>query len=377
MPSSKQLIQVGDRQVTLPEGVSVTDWGLEKVTVQNPRIRTFLGCIKELGSVLESNYAILHCSPERLAEIWKRVRNVADLIRSRVAPLLKTPSKIPKLEASRQRAHDALEFLEDTVLRSLESFPENVPPHRQLELRKLLCVSIGQLHSFLQDTFSDLAANDPRSGQHDADYFLSRRFSQDIEEAEWLQKTVGSLARHLERLMEIPKTDAGALARELRREKTIPHHYTWENVRTFLDILIDQLTPKLREVLALRGIRFSEMEVIDRYANELPSRCRMLIEIHDLGSDTIDEMQARMQGLGADELRQCGLDLKTCHDVISSRMADHLTTVDEILRDLVAFIPIWLEGISKRRALMLKRQNGDFESERMGGADGLFRDDGT
>ncbi len=354
MSQPTQLIKVGERQVALPEGVTVSEWGLEKVTVQNPRIRAFLGCIKLLGGVLESNYAILHCSPERLEEIWRKVRKVAELTRARISPLLCVPSRIPDLEIARQRASDSFDLLEVSVLGQLESFPENVAPHRLMDLRKLLCVSIGQLHSFLQDTFSELAASDPRSGIHDADYFLSRRFTEDIEEAEWLYGTVNRLRRHLEHMVEVLPVDLGTLAEQVRREKTIPHHYTWENVKSFLDLLTGSLAPKLREVLALRGIRFSEMEIIDRYALELPTRCRMLVEIHDVGSTAIEEIQANV-GMSHVELEQCGMDLKTCHAVISRRMANHMSEIDNMLRDLVAFIPLWLQGISSRRALMLKK----------------------
>ncbi len=369
MTLPKQYIKVGDQQIPLPEGVTVAEWGLEKVTVQNPRIRAFLGCIKLLGSVLESNYAILHCSPERLLEIWRRVRKVSELIRSRIGPLLHSTSLIPDLEEARQHAADSYDMLAGTVLRDLERFPENVAPHRLMDLRKLLCVSIGQLHSFLQDTFSQLAANDPRSGAHDADYFLSRRFSQDIDEAEWLCSTVGRLFKYLEQLLQIPPVDLGTLAEQLRRERTIPHHGTWENITTFLDLLLNSLSPKLREVLALRGIRFAEMEILDRYAMEIPAKCRMVIEIHDLGTQAIEEIQSQVGGSRL-ELEQCGVDLKTCHSVVSSRMAAHLNEIDQILRDLTAFVPIWLDNISKRRAMMLRRY-AKLEEE-MGSDDDLF-----
>lgn len=356
----KQFIRVGEQQLELPPGVSVSEWGLEKVTVQNPRIRAFLGCIRLLGEVMESNYAILHCSPERLIEIWHKVRRVAELTRSKVGPLLRPTSKIPALEQARTHAEEAFEMLDSTVLKDLEQFPENVAPHRLMELRKLLCVSIGQLHSFLQDTFSQLAASDPRSGLHDADYFLSRRFSQDIDEAEWLHATVTRLYKHLIHLEKILPFELTALARQLRKDKTIPHHNTWEEVKTFLDLLLNSLTPKLHEVLALRGIRFSEMESIDRYSSEIPIRCRLLIEIHDLGGQNIEEMQANVGGSSL-ELEQCGLDLKTSHAVVSRRMAAHLIELDRMLQDLIAFVPIWLQGIEQRRALMLKRMVSEEE----------------
>jgi len=361
-PLPKQLIQVGERQIALPDGVTVSEWGLEKVTVQNPRIRAFLGCIRLLGEVLESNYAILHCSPERLHEIWRKVRRVAELIRTRIGPLLRPPSRIPELEAARHSAEEAFTMLQSTILKDLEQFPENVAPHHLMELRKLLCVSIGQLHSFLQDTFGELAASDPRSGTHDADYFLSRRFAQDIDEAEWLHVTVARLDKHLAHMAAFLSTDLSQRARELRAERTIPHHNTWEEVKTFLDLLLSSLTPKLREALALRGIRFSEMEVIDRYAHDIPLLCRQIVEIHDLGSAAIEEIQANV-GMSHAELEQCGIDLKTCHAVISRRMADHMVQLDSIFQDLVAFVPLWLQGIEKRRALMLKTMGMHVEDD--------------
>lgn len=362
MNEPRQLIQVGNQQIALPEGVSVSEWGLEKVTVQNPRIRAFLGCIKLLGGVLESNYAILHCSPERLQEIWRKVRKVAELIRIKIAPLLRLESRIPSLEAARERAGVAYELLHGSVLAQLDDYPETVAPHRLMELRKLLCMSIGQLHSFLQDTFSELAANDPRSGPHDADYYLSRRFSEDIDEAEWLHATVGRLQRHMEHLMKVLPVDLGTLAEQLSEQKTICHHHTWENVKTFLDLLNSSLAPKLREVLALRGIRFSEMEIIDRYSQDLPMRCRLLVEIHDMGSQAIEEIQANV-GMSHVELEQCGLDLKTCHAVVSRHMTAHMSEIDRMLRDLQAFLPLWYEGISKRRALMLGKLADDDSGE--------------
>ena len=62
--------------VELPDGVTTADWGLERVRVQNPSIRSYLGCIRLLEEVLDSNYAILNCSPERLLKIWRQVEQV-------------------------------------------------------------------------------------------------------------------------------------------------------------------------------------------------------------------------------------------------------------------------------------------------------------
>lgn len=209
----RQLIRVADQHIELPPGVTVAEWAIERVRWQNPRIRAFLGCIRLLDGVLESNYAILHCSPERLLEIWRKVREVSQVIRGQLMPLVRAESRIPKLEDARSRVELAADMLSRTVLADLDRFPERLPEGRMLEVRKLLCVSIGQMHAFLTDSFGRIVAGDPRS-LHDADYYLSRRFPRDIEEAEWLHFSVTRVRQFLESRIE-PRRE-GALAGRAR-----------------------------------------------------------------------------------------------------------------------------------------------------------------
>ena len=44
-----------------------------------------------------------------------------------------------------------------------------------------------------------------------------------------------------------------------------------------------------------------------------------------------------------------------CHEALSGRLSDLLDQVDQSLRDLMAFVPLWLGNIEKRRALMFQR----------------------
>ena len=357
----KQVIQVGGHLVALPEGVTALEWALERVNYQNPRIRAFLGCIRLLDGVLESNYAILHCSPERLLDIWRKVRQVADLIRNRLGPLLQVPSRIPELEEARQSAEVSLGMLDYQVLRRLDAFPDDVPADQLMEVRKLLCICIGQIHAFLADTFGEMMAKDPRS-VHDSDYFLSRRFPQDIEEAEWLHATLVRLGEYLQKLDDARILHMTTLADRMRREETLPARHTWTEARGFLDILLTGLTPKLKEVLALRGVRFYEMEILDRYAFEIPAKCRTAIEIHEVGSEAIDGLK-RSVGASRPERTQNVQDLLQIHAAFSRRIASLMTDVDKALQDLVAFIPLWLEGVEKRRALLLKRELGHTQQQ--------------
>ena len=349
----KQVIQVGNHQIELPEGVTALDWALERVNFQNPRIRAFLGCIRLIEGVLESNYALLHCSPERLLDIWSKVRQVTVLIRTRLAPLLDVPSRMPRLEEARHSAGMALVFLDDQVLAGIDRFSDEVPEEQLLEIRKLLCVSIGQIHSFLHDTFGEVMAADPRS-LHDADYFISRRFPRDIEEAEWLQSTLLKLQEYLAELEAARPHHLSVLANKLRREETIPSRAAWEETKAFLEALLSGLTPKLKEVLSLRGVRFYEMEILDRYTYDVPARCRVLLELYETGIEAIDGIRESV-GATREEREQGVRDLMRCHAAFGRRMAAQMTEVDKALRDLVAFIPLWLEAIEKRRALLLRR----------------------
>lgn len=362
VPKPKQVIQVGTHLVTLPEGVTALDWALERVNYQNPRIRAFLGCIRLLDGVLESNYAILHCSPERLLDIWRKVRQIAEVIGARIAPLLEPPSCIPSLEEARQNAQTAVELLDRHVLRELRRFPEEVAADQLMEVRKLLCVSIGQLHGFLQDTFGELMAKDPRS-LHDADYFLSKRFPKDIEEAEWLHSTLLRLREYLDKLDLVRTQHLTSTAGQVTREETLPTRAAWRGTKFFLEILLNGLTPKLKEILPLRGVRFYEMELLDRYAMEIPTRCRILLDLHEAGSETIDALKGS-GGSSRQEREQNVKDLLACHAVLSRRLVALIHEIEKLLQDLVAFVPLWLEAVENRRALLLKR-NAE-EKEGMG-----------
>jgi len=352
----KQVIQVGHHQLSLPEGVTALEWALERINYQNPRIRAFLGCIRLLDGVLESNYAILHCSPERLLDIWQKVRQITDVIRNRIGPLLDMASRIPPLEEARQNAQSSLDLLDRHVLREIDRFPEQVAPEQLMEIRKLLCVCIGQLHAFLQDTFGEVMAKDPRS-LHDADYFLSKRFPKDIEEAEWLHATLLRLRAYLEKLDQVRPQHLTQPSDQMRREETLPTRQSWRGTKFFLEILLNGLTPKLKEILPLRGVRFYEMELLDRYAMELPTRCRIAIELHEMGSETVEAMKRTSATAGSSRSdREQGVrDLLACHAVLSRRVAVLLTDIEKLLQDLVAFVPLWLEAVEKRRALLLKK----------------------
>jgi hypothetical protein len=352
-PVPKQFIRVGDQQVQLPEGVSVADWALERVKAQNPRIRAYLGCIRLLEDTLESNYAILHCSSGRLLQIWRKVRRVCRLLQTKLAPALSEPSTVPSLETARRNALYSFRALNNTVIRKLEEYPYRIEPDQLPAIRRLLCVSIGKIYAFLRDTFGEIVAHDPRS-LHDSDYYLSRKFPQDIEEAEWLYTTVDRLNDYLQGLGEVWARQLKTLAETMEQDQTLPSSRTWEEVELFMSLLIDGLSPKLKEVLALTGVRYDEIEPLDGYAFDVPHNCKLILEVYSIGRKTVDRLKTRTaESLEARE--QHLEDILACHEMACNRLVQLMAAVEAALQDLLAYVPIWLDSIERRRALMLTK----------------------
>jgi hypothetical protein len=340
-------------QIELPEGVTAAEWGLERVRVQNPSIRTYLGCIRLVEEVLDSNYAILHCSPERLLRIWDQVQEVSRLMRSDLLPTLGEPSVIPSLGEARRHAASVFRALAETELAAIERSDPSLPADQMAEVRKLLCVSIGKVYAFLRDTFGEIVANDPRS-RHDADYFLSRRFAQDIEESEWLYSSVYDLDGLLNGLEKACSAEFSELLLRMRQERMVPPEPAWVLARSLLDSLRDDLMPKLREVLSLRGIRVDDMVALEGHASSISIDCRSLEEVYAVGREVIEQLKSVGSAtLGERERRVESL--VGCHRVVSGRMIELLARLHASLRDLARHIADSKAGIERRRALMLAK----------------------
>jgi hypothetical protein len=341
----------GDEEIGLPVDVEAVDWASERRQIQNPRIRSVIRCVRSLESVLDSNYAILHCSPRRLREIWRRVRDVSELIRSELAPLLRQTSQIPDLEQERRMVLMALELLESSVLKGLDRFPMELESGQMTRVRKLLCVSMGKIHAFLQDAFARILSADPRS-HYDKDYFFSQRFPHDVEDAEWLHATVERLKSFLLTLEKEREHRLTTVTEVMAGDQMMPAGDRWRELVSFLDRLRVDLVPRLREVLSLRGVRFDEMEALDRHAREIPTICSLAVEIGSQALEISEEIKALPAG--SQEAHELAVSSQmVLHTSSSRRLCRILTELDHKLGDLAAFVPFWLEEISRRRALML------------------------
>jgi hypothetical protein len=350
--------RIGGHEVGLPEGVTAADWGLERVRVQNPCIRSYLGCLRLLEEVLDSNYAILHCSPERLLKIWAQVEQVSRLMRQELLPTLAAPSVIPSLDAARRNAEASFQGLAETVLTVMERYLHPLRSDQLPEVRKLLCVSIGKVHAFLRDTFGEIVASDPRS-RHDADYFLSKRFAQDIEESEWLYSAVYALHELLEGLEKDFSVELRGFLPRMRKERMIPPEPEWEQTRKLLEILLGHLMPKVKEVLSLRGIRFDDMESLEAHASSISTTCQSLLEVYSLGRDVIEQLKG-VSASTLDDREQRVKDLISCHRVVCGRIIELLMRLQASLGDLAKQIARSKAGIENRRALILSKDLAEF-----------------
>jgi len=338
-------------RILLPEGVSGAQWQAEIDRWHNPRLRTLLGSLRKISNVQESNTAILNSSPKRLTAMWAAVREVAATVREDLDPVLNEPSAIPDLELARQGVVANLAHLKLTVLAQVVDLPADPPPAKLDELRRFLCVCIGQLHAFLQDSFGSLMASDPR-GRHDSDYYLSKEFPRDVEESEWLYTSVISFDAEFREVEAERRRLFPPFLERIAGRQRIPEPTDWAPVESFLRFISTEFTINLKKVLGLRAIRLTELELLTHHANEIPVTCRVLLELYETGRQAVN-------ALAFAQAKRTGTEFGSPHAevvsaAVSGRLIPHVRGLDDSLRDLGAFIPIWRQGISQRRALAFR-----------------------
>ncbi len=134
----------------------------------------------------------------------------------------------------------------------------------------------------------------------------------------------------------------------------MPEGRRWRQVEELLHEFLNKLSPMLKEVLALRGIRFDEMEVLDRYAFEIPAHCKLVFELRAMAGELTEEVVSRAKD-GGTEPRTSVQELEVNHAVIGRHIAELLVRLDASIQDMLSFVPLWLGNIEMRRALLLHR----------------------
>ncbi len=223
--------------------------------------------------------------------------------------------------------------------------------------QKTLCITIGKLHGFLVDTIGEILAADPRS-QHDVDYFLARKFPRDVEEAEWLQTSVGRLHCDLLELSARRHADLGSVIESMARTGQLPASEAWQRLADLLGALESDFAPKLKTLAGLRAIRFGELEVLQVHARDLPETCRVVGELYATSNVILHTLTV---SLGRDNSQATHRVAADVERALCSRIITCLRVIEDELRDLVTFVPLWLSSIVKRRALMLRPKDDDAE----------------
>jgi hypothetical protein len=282
------------------------------------------------------------------------------VVQSKITPLMERPSSLEELDEAVQNARDTLTFLEDEVFTQLDRFPARPEETEFEELRRTLCVSIGKLHGFLINTLGEILAADPRS-QHDVDYFLARKFPRDVEESEWLQTSVYRLNTELEKLNARRYADLDAVIDDMTKSGQLPSSEEWDRLTAFLVALETDFARELKSIAGLRAIRIGELEVLQTHARDLPESCRVACELYDTAGAVLDKLTASLDGNHRPANSEMAADVER---VLCSRITTCLRSIEDELRDLTTFIPLWLSNLDKRRALMLRpREEDESESE--------------
>jgi len=319
--------------------------------------------VRSLDDVLESDFAILHCSPTRLLEIWDTVRTVCWVVQTKITPLMEQGSVLPDLDEAIGNARGMLNVLHGEVFAHLEPFPDCPETHRYDELRRTLCRTIGKLHGFLVDTLGKILAADPRNHQ-DIDYFLARRFPRDVEESEWLQTSVRGLTRDVEGLNERRQAGLESVIDEMGTSNRLPSPEARLRLKEFLDELELEFAPKLTAIAGLRAIRIADLEVLQVHARDLPESCRTVARLLATSGVVLDTLTESLGGNDGEVAQKAAADVER---VLCSQIIARLRDITDELRDLTAFIPLWLSCINERRALML--QPKDDEADHVGQED--------
>jgi hypothetical protein len=196
---------------------------------------------------------------------------------------------------------------------------------------------------------------DPRS-HHDQDYFLSKRFRRDVEEAEWLYQSVAELNRMVQAASHDNATVLEPMVERLSSERWLPGPRSWAPVAESLR-RAEAVGGKLSAVLALHGIRFEELELLDEHSRDLPLHCHGLELLNQAAGKAVAAIKSSVPRNAAGR-EQAVEALTACHTSFSQQMLARARKIREALMDLSAFLPIWLGNISRRRSMILNPNPG-------------------
>jgi len=146
---------------------------------------------------------------------------------------------------------------------------------------------------------------------------------------------VGRLESELVQLNARHHTDLGSVIDTMAKSDRLPSPEAWQRLAAFLDELESDYAPKLKTIAGLRAIRIGELEVLQSHAR----------------GAVLDTIAASLDGDDSQATHRVVADIER---VLCSRIITCLRVVEDELRDLATFVPLWMSSLGKRRALMLR-----------------------
>jgi hypothetical protein len=143
---------------------------------------------------------------------------------------------------------------------------------------------------------------------------------------------------------------------KMSRSDKLPSTEEWHRLAEFLDALETVFAPKLKTIAGLRAIRFGELEVLQSHSRDLPESCRVVSELYAASNVILYTLKASLDLEDVTAVRKATADVEK---VLCSRILTCLRSIEDELRDLATFVPLWQNSIVRRRALMLRPKDGE------------------
>ena len=216
-----------------------------------------------------------------------------------------------------------------------------------LHLKRELCATVGKVRCFFQDSFSKIAAVDPRSHK-EPEYFFKKEFSKELKRDLKLRDEVIGLHTYLKQLERFER-------RQVVQFEVSRFHPSGEEGRRlvkFVSLLRGELVPHVDKICLLSGVWDTDKKELSTFSDQLFEKCTVFLTCHDFGFEVKKEMgRIRTEEGGEGVLRKCQafIDDKTCR-----QMSLIFQGIHETFKGLITFVGLMSEGINHRATILIE-----------------------
>ena len=280
---------------------------------------------------------MLKVARQHFAGLMKKVLNPA--IKTLTGMVKDFPENGGQPEELVHRIDKAMIELEKQVIEPLRARFRDIREDNALELKRVSCSTAGKIRSFLQDSFSRVAAVDPRSHK-EPEYFFRKEFSKEFKRDMELHKKMSELYLYLQRL------DLSRIERlaSLEAEECHPTGIAGREILQHAEALRGNLVPYIQDICLMPGLWQDDRRELFDFAARLSDHCTALKTLFTL------EME---------------LEKETEHEVSEPREMDPawlkmrrmvlkaLTRIAHLFKDLVTYVGLMSAEIGNRETLFM------------------------